>query len=239
MQNEITLLDIAFKDLTSSQLLFEKELYPQSIFYIQQAVEKSIKQLGIYNQVVKPSELHKKIGHKTEKIFKRVVGQVKHITGDSDEDINLSYNQLKQLLKNAGLDEEKDIIVNILDKNMQMEIPSEVIDLLIQLIVKKQAPGFFDKLKNNSKMDEEFNKMKDTFKKYFPAYIKSVMILFHLNLVLTEYVSAVRYPVGQEFENPDLVFNSDHPLVQLMPTFTEHCRYAIKGISDFQLMIKF
>ncbi|MCK5222190.1 MAG: HEPN domain-containing protein [Candidatus Aminicenantes bacterium] len=93
MQNEITLLDIAFKDLTSSQLLFEKELYPQSIFYIQQAVEKSIKQLGIYNQVVKPSELHKKIGHKTEKIFKRVVGQVKHITGDSDEDINLSYNQ--------------------------------------------------------------------------------------------------------------------------------------------------
>ena len=239
MQDEITLLDIAFKDLTSSQLLFEKELYPQSIFYMQQAVEKSIKQLGVYNQVVKPSELQKDIGHKTEKIFKRVVGQVKHITGDSDADINLSYNQLKQLLKNAGLDEVKDTIVNILDNNMQMEIPSGVVDLLIQLVVKKQAPGFVDKLKNNSKMEEEFNKMKDTFKKYFPTYIRSVMILFHLNLVLTEYVSAVRYPVGQEFENPDLVFNSDHPLVQLMPTFTEHCRYAIKGISDFQLMIKF
>jgi hypothetical protein len=68
--------------------------------------------------------------------------------------------------------------------------------------------------------------------------LKSVMILFHLNLILCEYVSTVRYPVGIEFENPDLVFNTDHPLVQLMPIFSEHCSYAIKGISDFQLRIK-
>lgn len=107
------------------------------------------------------------------------------------------------------------------------------------MIIKKQAPDFFDKLKRSKKIEGEFSRMKDNFKNYFPAYIKSVMILFHLNLFLSEYVSTVRYPVGEEFDNPELVFNSVHPLVQLMPTFIEHCRYAIKGISDFQLMIKF
>jgi hypothetical protein len=239
MQNGILLLDIAFKDLTSSKLLFDRELYPQSIFYMQQAVEKSIKQLGIYNGVVKPSELQKDIGHKAEKIFKRVVGQVKHITGDSDTGINSSYNELKQLQKKAGLAEVKEVVIKALEDNMQLEFPSAIIELVIEMIIKNQAPDFYEKAARNKQIDEEFRNMKKNFIKYFPAYIKSVMILFHLNLILSEYVSTVRYPVGIEFENPDLVFNTDHPLVQLMPIFSEHCSYAIKGISDFQLMIKF
>lgn len=239
MNKSFTLLDIAYADLNSAQILFEAKQFPQSIFYMQQAVEKSIKQLGIYNGVVKPSELQKDIGHKAERIFKRVVGQVKHITGDSDAEINSSYNDLKQLLKKAGLEEAKDFVIKVLNENLQMEFPSAVIELVIEMIIKKQAPDFYEKVARNKQIDEEFRTMKENFIKYFPAYIKSVMILFHLNLILSEYVSTVRYPVGEGFENPDLVFNSDHPLVQLMPIFSEHCSYAIKGTSDFQLMIKF
>jgi hypothetical protein len=172
MQNGILLLDIAFKDLTSSKLLFERELYPQSIFYMQQAVEKSIKQLGIYNGVVKPSELQKDIGHKAEKIFKRVVGQVKHITGDSDTGINNSYNELKQLLKKAGMAEVKEVVIKALEDNMQLELPSAIIELVIEMIIKKQAPDFYEKVARNKQIDEEFRNMKGNFIKYFPAYIK-------------------------------------------------------------------
>lgn len=239
MENEIALLDIAIQDHSSSQILFEKELYPQSIFFIQQAVEKSIKQLGIYNGVVKYSELQKEIGHKSEKIFKKVVGQVKHITGDSDTDIHKDYNQLKQLLKDSELSQIKDVIINALNENEKLEIPSDVIESLIDHIIKSERPDFFERLGENPSFEKEFIRMKENFVYYFPGYIKSVMILFHLNLVLSDYVSIVRYPSGDKFENPALIFNSGHPLVQLMPVFLMHCKFAIKGISDFHLMTKY
>ena len=169
MKATFSLLDIAYSDLNASIILFENKFYPQSIFYMQQAVEKSIKQLGVYNGVVKPSDLQKDIGHKTEKIFKRVVGHVKHLTGDSDADINNSYNDLKHLLKKAGLKEAKDVIINVLDENQQLEIPSEVIELMIDIIIKKQAPGFPDKLKRNGNIEFEFSRMKNNFNNYFLA----------------------------------------------------------------------
>ncbi len=239
MNESFSLLDIAFSDLNSSEILFEKNQYPQSIFFLQQAVEKSIKQLGINNGVVKPSELQKEIGHKSEKIFKKVVGQVKHITGDTDSDIHKDYNKLKQLLKDAELSEIKDVVISVLNENEELEIPSDAIEFLIDHIIKSERPDFFERLGENPSFEKEFIRMRENFLKYFPGYIKSVMILFHLNLILSDYVSVVRYPLGDKFENPALIFNSSHPLVQLIPVFLKHCKFAIKGISDFHLMTKY
>ena len=126
-----------------------------------------------------------------------------------------------------------------MDENYQIDIPPKAIDFIIDIIIKAQAPDFFNQLKKNHTIKQEFSRLKENFKKHFPAYIKSVTILFHLNLVLCEYVSIVRYPIGEEFENPALTFNSNNPLVQLMPTFLKHCKFAIKGISDFQLLTTF
>lgn len=41
MNESFSLLDIAFSDLNASEILFERNQYPQSIFFLQQAVEKS------------------------------------------------------------------------------------------------------------------------------------------------------------------------------------------------------
>ena len=54
-------------DLRASKLLQSKKLYPQSIFYLQQSVEKSVKATGLLLRLVRPTreELTQDVGHAT------------------------------------------------------------------------------------------------------------------------------------------------------------------------------
>lgn len=56
-------LDIAKQDLKSSQLLFENECYPQSVFYFQQAVEKTMKSIAVWLEFTTLKDANKEIGH--------------------------------------------------------------------------------------------------------------------------------------------------------------------------------
>lgn len=56
---ELILLGIAKKDLEASELLFSKGLYPQAVFYLQQAIEKTVKSLGIWNKIINKNEAKK------------------------------------------------------------------------------------------------------------------------------------------------------------------------------------
>jgi len=236
MENSFTLLDIAYDDIKASKLLYKNDLLPQSIFYLQQAVEKSIKQLGLYNGVIKRSDLQKEIGHKADKIFKKLAFATKHIINNNEQDIINDYNKLSQLIKNNDLEEFKEVIKKALDAYHRIEISQELVELIICEIIKKENSDFYKKVKKNQNLEHQYNRMKERFKKYFPDYIKSVMILFSINLIVSDYVSTVRYPVGDKFENPALFFDPNHPLVQLIPIYIKNCEFALKGISDFQLM---
>jgi len=54
-------------DLRASKLLYGKKLYPQSIFYLQQSVEKSVKTTGLLLRLVGPNkeDLMHEVGHTT------------------------------------------------------------------------------------------------------------------------------------------------------------------------------
>ncbi len=52
-----TLLEIAKKDLEAAKCLYEKELYPQAIFYLQQSVEKAAKSFAIMTNMIKEDEV--------------------------------------------------------------------------------------------------------------------------------------------------------------------------------------
>jgi hypothetical protein len=64
----LALYKISREDLRAAKVLYEKKLWSQSIFYLQQAVEKATKSLGIYTGRIKKNQI-KKIGHNPIKVF--------------------------------------------------------------------------------------------------------------------------------------------------------------------------
>ena len=62
-------LEIAQEDLKASIVLFSSELYPQSVFYFGQAVEKTCKYLLIKDGVLPIEKLKSTISHNTSKVF--------------------------------------------------------------------------------------------------------------------------------------------------------------------------
>jgi len=71
-----TLFEIARNDLEASKCLFERELYPQAVFYLQQSIEKATKSFGLLNDVIKEDEL-KHVSHNPLKVYKKSIEKQK------------------------------------------------------------------------------------------------------------------------------------------------------------------
>lgn len=69
-----TLLEIAKKDLEAAKCLYEKELYPQAIFYLQQSVEKAAKSFAIMTNMIKEDEV-KAVWHNPLRIHEKLLNE--------------------------------------------------------------------------------------------------------------------------------------------------------------------
>lgn len=123
-QESQELLDLATKDLKSSQLLYNGEIYNNAIYYLQQAVEKASKAFHKISGILDDKQI-RKTSHNSPELFLRMVEQpwaqsyanvLKEITGSDmvtdtskaqsvvDENIKrleiarLSEEQIKRLL---------------------------------------------------------------------------------------------------------------------------------------------
>jgi HEPN domain-containing protein len=77
MNTNHVLLYIAERDLAAAESLFEKKLYPQAVFYLQQAVEKATKSFALHNNIISEDEL-KEISHASLKIYLKIVEEHKN-----------------------------------------------------------------------------------------------------------------------------------------------------------------
>ena len=84
-------LRMALEDLESSRILYEHKKYPQSIFLLQQSIEKTTKgTTGIF-----------KHGHRTSNIYKSIGG--KEIEKEIESLENMNINDGKTLLVFIGV----------------------------------------------------------------------------------------------------------------------------------------
>jgi len=104
MNTKQVLLDIAKQDLEAARSLHEKKLYPQAVFYLEQAVEKAAKSMGLYQNVISEDEL-KDIGHESIEIYVRVVEGLKN-------KVIRFQDRIKQFpkLKNTTLIKEYEVV---------------------------------------------------------------------------------------------------------------------------------
>lgn len=66
------LLEIAESDLEASNTLYEKGFYPQSVYMLEQSVEKANKALGLFTGIIDSSQL-KDVSHFSPDIFIRMM----------------------------------------------------------------------------------------------------------------------------------------------------------------------
>jgi tetratricopeptide (TPR) repeat protein len=76
VNTKIVLLNISEKDLVAARCLFKEKLYPQAIFYLQQAVEKATKAMGLHHKIITENELVG-IGHNVVKVYTRMLEDLK------------------------------------------------------------------------------------------------------------------------------------------------------------------
>lgn len=71
-------LEIAKRDLEATKFLFNRKLYPHSVFYLQQAIEKATKSLGIWNKTITVDEAKNTIKHGAWRIYLKIINEMKN-----------------------------------------------------------------------------------------------------------------------------------------------------------------
>jgi len=107
-------LKFAKQDLDASVILYEKEDFRNSIYLLQQSVEKACKYYGLSYGLISQKDLHKDVSHVSPKIFKIFINQssvdlVKNLGGKE-----IKVDEFEKALKN------KKEMINISEKFIEI-----------------------------------------------------------------------------------------------------------------------
>lgn len=175
------LLEIADKDLEAAKCLYDKELYPQSIFYLQQSVEKAAKSFGLVMGIISENELKGRegVGHHPYKIYKKLFSMQKKSLKKINEGIKKAPNVKElPLIKTIDLNKipnETDELLNFFDDLRQGEdiffLSNEEIEGWIEDLnkLKAEVEELNEGATTFSISNEEFDRVKQGVLKSFDA----------------------------------------------------------------------
>lgn len=141
-----SLIKIANNDLACAKILYRKKFYPQSLFLLQQAIEKSYKAIGLITNKIDIPE-SKNVSHDYMKLLRKVLLNYQDV--EKERIISLS---LKALGKNYS-DNPKNIIKEIENTSNKeffnlSESEIEEFFALLKKYKRKMNPLKFTKVKN-------------------------------------------------------------------------------------------
>ena len=240
-EQALAILKIAVSDLKVSNLLFDNKQYPQSVFYLQQSVEKAFKAFwswtGIsYNEILNT-------GHNNFKIMKTQSKSISNGLGNllSNYDLNsqiinneiININKIEYIKKSydsiygylASLNDfdlinlSLDDIIFVIDSLDNIKILSNDIINLPENKFKETMRSILFSIEPLSLNDfEDFhyqltnNLLQFALKSHF-----CYMSLFYLSLVTFQHVTKSRYIDEVENFNPSVFYNSNLPLIVKYP----------------------
>ena len=237
-------LEIAKEDLIASEILFDNRMFAQSVFYFQQAVEKSIKYLGLKNGIIAKEDLLKNVGHKPIEIFKAVMKNPKLEMTKKQVAENIEIlNQNKNFIESNHLDKSVPFVLNqIQEISNSDQAPFETNCLNPQEFYKQISAllpnnPYVKKLINsphNSQADEIIWGMIQEFNHDLPKYIQSISILLFTSNLISKHVTKVRYPDVKQMENPSLFYTAENQLVSALPELNKRIHLCVSTIEKFE-----
>lgn len=156
---ELKLLELAEKDLEASRTLYEKNLYPQAVFYLEQSIEKGIKSLGLHDGTLSKENLAGEIGHRPLKYFSKWFEHWKEV-GRVIENSNIRniFPELRDIRVIEGLPDQTDKIEEINEKlegfSKKRDISEkELMNSFTNILVSQKR---IERSKENFDVDEEW-----------------------------------------------------------------------------------
>jgi len=163
-----TFLEIAKQDLKAAKCLYDRELYPQATFYLQQSTEKAAKSFAIMIGTISEDEV-KDIGHVSLKIHRKIINEEKKRT-DKFEAVIKKIPELEEikLIRNIdldkyyeGLNESQQVIDYLLNEKESLVFLSEEEIMGFIEDIKKLESEHQKNLHSFSLTTEKFDELKE------------------------------------------------------------------------------
>jgi hypothetical protein len=251
-----SLIMVASGDIKASKTLYKKELYPQSLFLLQQAIEKAYKAIGLITRQISVSDL-RSVSHDFIKMLKRGFGNINESSRSE-----LVKNQIKKFdktnsLENENIEAELSMIQNKDFFNLNNE-DIQFIFTLLKALNRSNYPLKLTKTKHlieiyrlasqsSSLTDEEQIELQDLIDSTTNGLSKEESIkAYHLKnytttlnlfgLLTSPNFQHARYPMPDSDNSsitcPTNIFQIDTPIIMNMPYILRHSEKAIKFLAS-------
>ena len=257
-------LSIAKDDLNASRVLLKNNCFPQALFYTEQSIEKICKYIIIKNDLAKESELKKKVGHNSMKIFDIIVdylfSNIQSQVVIEDSRISAFYEKLNEgkeyLIKLRNDSRIKELDEDTLDKyDLQLYFYTKAnLDLNSEFdfILKQSPEGFIEILKKMNLLDTEtLSKIEISFqnpeeKKYYlnllekvvkdlPKYQNLMFSVITLATIFSTHWESTRYPKIEGNISPSDLYNEETLIIKKLDVFQEYIELNINELEKINL----
>lgn len=108
------IFEMSIADLKSTEALYKSHNYPQSIYFLQQSVEKSCKYIGLTFRAISEEKL-KKIGHNPHIVFRKIFcsDEMKQLGGASE------FHKFEQMVQDLNFDERVESLTPMLNSELE------------------------------------------------------------------------------------------------------------------------
>jgi len=232
----ISLFEIAQIDLGSAILLYNSKLYSNSIFNLQQCIEKLTKSMGLIFEIIKTDQL-KSINHFSHKVYKHAsensVKELNESEYQFDESIIKALELYKANLKQGlewiksqrnsdfqhiDLDELNELLDFIIGEKPTKEINYNTIASNLAEQIKEFAEEI--KIENKSLKSYISEYSQDNKTDVFKFIAELELISFALNksllllsLILSPHQNVSRYPCEECGSSPIDEYDENHPII--------------------------
>ncbi|MGV9206325.1 MAG: HEPN domain-containing protein [Promethearchaeia archaeon] len=231
-------------DLKSSRTLYDQELYPQSVFYLEQSVEKITKAYSIAVLGLDPKDAKKRISHKSPKTMLKKVDVFKEI----HDEFKKNYHELNEIISDKNKekickmnrDNIETLLVALEETEKQLEIDivfdqireSKLIDGLIEIIFSIDiCESEVEKIKNKTFKILEKKTSLEEMGKMIPT-------LLYLSLLTFSHAEFSRYPPLPEDKASLSPIDYDEEEVDLIIFIDKICNIIEECINDFEDFLK-
>lgn len=98
-----TFFFIALEDLDCSTILYHRGHYAQSVFYLQQAVEKAVKSMGLHFGLINEEDLQRKVSHNSLEVYKKPANTFADDVVSLNKELD-THPEFKNIMNLSGTD---------------------------------------------------------------------------------------------------------------------------------------
>ncbi|MER3602232.1 MAG: hypothetical protein C4339_05895 [Nitrososphaerota archaeon] len=262
MRTELIWLEIAKKDLEAARCLFCKKLYPHSVFYLQQSIEKAAKSLVIRDKIITTEEdLKKRIGHAgwqvafilKEKLiedlkkYPMLIEKLRQVKGPININKLLREYQRyeKKLTKKAGekklwkISSSRKYLNDMLTEISRVTKINKLNKLLKNMSLQETLKTLKKELRNqiirscHIETEENKKKLNEQIEQIELFPLRTFCYLSLISLSFVFSPHAIRSRYPEDNFNPLNVYDEKMPLIQMLDSFIKITEESLENLEQY------